>query len=287
LKNLRWLALGLTIVPAMAIAVVVRSDVPDSKYLIPESAFPALVDLPGEGQGTLIAPRWIVTAAHATQGYMLMRVQIRGKWRDVEHVFLYPGFKNEYASFKKSAQYPTAKNWPALKVRLRSMHDIALIELAKPVNDVEPVPLYVRSDEQGKVAEIIGKGATGNGKVGEYPHSPHRGKLRRAYNRIVRAHARWLDYRFDCGSKALPLEGVLGDGDSGGPLLIRAGSQWNLAGIADWKHWPEGDVRFLAGVCGQVFSNSRISYYAEWIDDVIARNPTASDQDLDTSEPTP
>lgn len=264
-----WLALGLSLTPVIAGAIVTRPGVPDAKYLVPEDAFPALVDLPGEGQGTLIAPRWVVTAGHATQGYMLMRVRIHGKWRKVEHLFLYPGFKKEYSSFTESAEDPTLENWPALKAKLSSMYDIALIELAQPVQDVDPVPLYRKSDEQGKVAEIIGKGATGNGKVGEYPHSQHRGKLRRAYNRINRAEGQWVDYRFDCGPNALPLEGVLGDGDSGGPVLIKSGGQWRLAGVSDWKQWPHGHDNFAAGVCGQEFSNSRISYYAAWIDEVI------------------
>lgn len=270
MKHAHWLTLALLIVPAIAVAIVIRPGVQDSRYLIPDSAFPALVDLPGEGQGTLIAPRWIVTAAHATQGYTLNQVWVGGSWRNVSHLFLYPGFKNEYTSFKEAAEDPTLKNWPALKLKLAAMHDIALIELAEPVGDVKSVPLYRESDEEGKVAKVIGKGATGNGKVGQYANSPHRGKLRRAYNRIDHVHGQWLDYRFDCDAKALPLEGTLGDGDSGGPLLIQSDGEWKLAGISDWKHWPTDHSKFAAGVCGQEFSNSRLSHYTKWIDDVIA-----------------
>jgi hypothetical protein len=98
LRPFALLAISLT-----AGAVVVRSDVGDAKYLVPASAFPALVDLPGEGHGVLIAPSWVVTAAHATQGYMLMRVWIHGEWRSVAHVFLYPGFEEEYEKVKRVA----------------------------------------------------------------------------------------------------------------------------------------------------------------------------------------
>ena len=199
-----------------------------------------------------------------------MQVRINGKWRNVEHLFVYPGFKEEWASVKKASEDPTLKNWPALKSKMESMHDIALIELTEPVKDATPIPLYEEQNEQGKVAKIIGKGATGNSKVGQYPNSPHRGKLRRAYNRIISAHGQWLDYRFDCGSGAIRLEGVMGDGDSGGPLLIKSNGHWRLAGLANWKHWPEGRSKFAAGVCGQEFSNSRMSYYTKWIRDVIA-----------------
>lgn len=270
MKRFRYLTLAFVLVTAAARAVVIRSDVADSKYLVSESAFPALVELPGEGQGVLISSRWVVTAAHATQGYMLMRVRVHGKWRNISRVFLYPGFEKDYDKVKQAAEHPGVKNWPAIESAFESMHDIALIELARPVEDVEPVALYRASNEQGEIVKFFGRGATGDGKVGEYPHSPHRGKLRRAYNRVTKAHAQWLDYRFDCGPEALPLEGVIGDGDSGGPVLIHVEGGWELAGLADWKHWPKGHSKFVPGVCGQVFSNSRISYYANWIDHVIA-----------------
>ncbi|RAP56297.1 trypsin-like serine protease [Oleiagrimonas sp. MCCC 1A03011] len=267
---MKWsLVLCLLAVSTAVGAVVIRADVDDARYLIAPSAIPALAEMPGEGQGVLIAPRWVVTAAHATQGYMLMGVRVHGTWRKVAHVYLYPRFKEQYARVEQAAKHPTLKNRQAITEAFEAMHDIALIELAQPVEDVQPMPLYRASNEQGKVVKIIGRGATGNGKVGQYPHSPHRGKLRRAFNRITRAHAQWLDYRFDCGPDALPLEGVIGDGDSGGPVLIESDGTWKLAGLSDWKHWPKGHATFVAGVCGQSFSNSRISYYTKWIKGVM------------------
>ncbi len=270
MKFLNWSILALCLAPTIALAIVTRPGVPDSEYLVSDNALPALVDLPGEGQGVLIAPRWVVTAAHATQGYMLMRVWIHGEWRNVSHVFLYPGFKKEYDKVKQAAEHPTLKNWPTVEAAFQSTHDIALIELSKPVEDVKPLALYRASNEQGKIVKFFGKGATGNGKVGEYPHSAHRGQLRRAFNRITKAHDQWLNYRFDCGPEALPLEGVMGDGDSGGPVLIQVNGEWKLAGVTDWKHWPRGHSKFVPGICGQAFSNSRISYYAKWINRVMA-----------------
>ena len=62
----RCLALALLLAaPSMAGAIVIRDDVDDARYRIPASALPALADLPGEGHGVLIAPRWVLTAAHA------------------------------------------------------------------------------------------------------------------------------------------------------------------------------------------------------------------------------
>lgn len=63
---MKWsLAFFLLAMSSAAGAVVTRADVDDAKYRVPASVFPALVDLPGEGHGVLIAPQWVVTAAHA------------------------------------------------------------------------------------------------------------------------------------------------------------------------------------------------------------------------------
>jgi hypothetical protein len=150
------------------------------------------------------------------------------------------------------------------------MHDIALLRLAAPVDDVKTPELYRHTDERGKLVTLYGKGATGNGVTGEYANSPHRGLLRRAHNCIVGAENQWLSYVFDCTSAAPPLEGVIGGGDSGGPVLIEAGGMWKLAGVTSWKSW-KGDLKdFRSGVCGQSFYCSRISHYAAWIDRVTA-----------------
>ncbi|GAB3029249.1 hypothetical protein GCM10027285_09590 [Oleiagrimonas citrea] len=266
----RLIVVSLLAISTAALAIVRRPGVPDARYRVERNALPALVNLPGEGHGALIAPQWVVTAGHATLGYDLKRVWIHSAWRTVDAVITYPGFKQQFAAFRKQAQEPTLAHWKKLHAGLEGMHDIALVHLRKPVTDVRPLTLYRDRDETGKVVQIFGAGATGDGRVGQYPHAPHRGELRRAYNRITRAHAQWLDYRFDCGKQALPLEGVLGDGDSGGPVLIRQRGEWKLAGLADWKHWPPGARTFRAGVCGQTFSNSRIAYYADWINRTLA-----------------
>src|ERR1700743_3601588 len=91
---MKWtLAACLLTVSTAAGAGVVPADVDDAKYRVPASEFPALVDLPGEGHGVLISPRWVVTAAHAApmQG-MESDVSIRGVTRKVKRVVIYPGY---------------------------------------------------------------------------------------------------------------------------------------------------------------------------------------------------
>jgi len=89
------LAWALLLVTSMSAgAVVVRDDVPDERYRVPASEFPALVDLPVEGHGVLIAPQWVVTAGHAVHWQpSLDDVTLGGKPRKVEKIVYHAGFR--------------------------------------------------------------------------------------------------------------------------------------------------------------------------------------------------
>lgn len=261
------LLLALSILPFAANAVVIRSDVDDSKYRIDRSEFPALADMPGEGHGVLIAPKWVVTAAHAApmEG-MDAEVMINGEGYKVARVIVHPGFK----------RMPDVLGQEALKTGdpsrihafLAGSDDIALIELDTPVEHVAPVALYRGNDEVTKVAMFVGKGATGNGVDGQSASAPHRGVLRRAYNSITGANDRYVWYRFDPPAQGLPLEGVLGSEDNGGPLVVRKQDAWQLIGLGSWiTAVPEHALE--AGFYGQMVYNVRISRYATWIDSVM------------------
>jgi hypothetical protein len=246
----------------IAPAIVIREGVPDSSYLAPEGEFPPLADLPVEGHGTLIMKEWVVTAGHAVDGHHPRGVTINRKWRAVAKSVIHPEFK--MVPVPKPLRGDAAPYMSAF----RQLHDIALLRLTTPVEDVQPAGLYRHADEVGKLVTLYGKGATGNGVTGEDPNSHQHGLLRRAHNRIIGAETLWLTYLFDCGPDAPALEGVLGNGDSGGPVLIKAIGKQMLAGVNSWRSWV-GDLKdYRRGVCGQTFYCSRISHYTEWIDQV-------------------
>jgi hypothetical protein len=68
----------------------------------------------------------------------------------------------------------------------------------------------------------------------------------------------------------LPLEGITGDGDSGGPGLIDVDGRRQVATLTSGK-LVEGDARkFHAGLYGAVTYNVRISHYVGWIEGMIS-----------------
>lgn len=254
-------------------AIVIRDDVDDAKYRVAASELPALADLPGEGHGVLIAPQWVVTAAHAVAGgHGVEQVTVAGKARQVERLVIHPGYKKLPQELIDQA----IRDGDATGVMdfLAASDDVALLKLAAPATDVAPIAVYEGGDELGKTVEIIGKGATGTGARGHDPKGPNRTELRRAFNRITRADERWICYVFDKPPQALPLEGMLGNGDSGSSVLVEAEGQRRVAGLASWKILQGNPVTTRPGAYGQSGCNVRLSRYAGWIESVIgAENP--------------
>lgn len=271
---IRSFLLMLLTTASTASAIVIRHDVDDSKYRVTASEFLALVDMPGEGHGVLIAPRWVITAAHTIPSHSkLQHVTINGVSRDVERVVTHSGYKTLPQTLIDQAM--ASGEAMLIVVFLASSDDIALIQLTEAVTDVAPVKLYKDGNEAGQIAKIVGKGATDTGANGHSPNGPNRSELRRAFNKITSAYDRWLCYVFDPPATALALEGTLGNGDSGGPVLVQSNDQWLLAGLGSWKV-AQGDVRTARpGLYGQTTCNVRVSHYAEWIDSVISKQPQA------------
>lgn len=268
---IRSLLLLLLAVSSTADAVVIRDDVDDAKYRISASEFPALVDMPGEGHGVLIAPQWVITAAHTIpEQWELKQVVINGAPRKVERVLIHPGYKKP--SHELVHQAMATWDWTMFMVQLSSSDDVALLKLAQPVTDASPVVIHEGDDQLGQIVRIIGKGATGNGATGYDFADSRRTELRRAHNKVTSAHGRWFCYVFDKPAETLPLEGGSGGGDSGGPVLIQSEKDWLLAGLTSWTA-PQGVVKTSPGLYGQISCNVRLRHYKEWIESTVSAQP--------------
>ncbi len=95
------------------------------------------------GSGTLIAPHWVITAAHIIEGET-SRFMLGDQAYAASEVFIHP-------------------RWDG---RLFNGYDLALLRLDRPVRGVEPASYTTHHDAIGEVATFVGYGQGGNGLTG-------------------------------------------------------------------------------------------------------------------------
>jgi hypothetical protein len=226
-------------------AIVRRHDRDDARYETLAKGQTAVVDLqlPG-GAGTLIAPTWVVTAAHAAKLFKTPhRVKIDGHEYDVVRSVLYPDGDV-------------------------GRDDIALIELASPVKNVTPATIYEKRDESpGMTVMFAGRGFSGDGITGPNVRD---GKMRAATNTVHEIKKNWLTFVFDAPPAGTDLEGISGPGDSGGPAFTTEGGKTYLVGISSAQ---DSRATGKEGVYGVTEYYVRVSSYTEWLRNTMSSKP--------------
>jgi len=228
--------------------LIIRHDRTDRDSLVDEEQWPALTSFfRGHGGATLIAPRWLLTAAHVAQNIpseVRLSVELAGKRYPIARTILHPAYDRAWQSGDEDDGNDTV--------------DLALVELETPVENMLPFDLYDRFDEQGQEVLLLGRGEFGNGIRGA------RGTdraLRQVTNKVDEVDDYWLKLRFDAPPDGTHLEGVCGRGDSGGPAFIQGHGSFLLAGISSWQKTGDRPL----GLYGCVEHYTRVSRFVDWI----------------------
>jgi uncharacterized protein len=234
-------------------AIIIRHDRDDARYKELGRRYSSGLVYVSNGEGTLIAPQWVLTAAHVAR-YLKSghAMTINGKLYPSESITLHP-------------------KW---LITGRSEHDIALIKLREPVTEVSPIALYRQKDELGKAITIIGRGMFGTGLTGPQPNSPP--ELRGATNVIDAVTEELIKFKFESPDdpKVTDLEGVAAPGDSGGPAFWEAGGKLYLVGVSSDQE--RGGAGWREGVYGVTEKYVRVSGYLNWIEETM-RTPVPAD----------
>jgi hypothetical protein len=237
-------------VAASANAIVMRHDRDEKTFIDLARNFPATVtfntprDASPWGVGTLIDPSWVLTAGHiAEQLQPGDRATIGDVAYEIESIVQYPNWQG-------------VKSWEDVK------RDIALVRLRTPVSGITPATLYTGNDEMGMVLTIVGTGQHGTGLTGPVAKDT---TMRAATNRVHKVEGTQLVFRFDAPDESgvTPLEGVCGDGDSGGPAYLERDGMIYVVGVGSAQDSRPAGRKL--GRYGVLELYPRVSSFAPWI----------------------
>lgn len=244
LRNFALGALVVMLLSPSALAVVGGRDADPGEYpWIAALVSPASSD-DWSGQfcaGSLVAPTFVVTAAHCLsltgQGLGRLGIAAASDVNDllVDRPFVVIG-KTELTE-TGGERIPMKQAWihPRYNMHAKSDHDIAIIELLSP-SSAPTLPWATTANAAlyapGLESTIIGWGYDGS----EYPDH-----LQEAEVPIVSDDACQSAYSGAIHKPTQICAGYMGvggidtcGGDSGGPLLVRDGEGWLLAGVTSW-----------------------------------------------------
>lgn len=233
--------------PAVAVSIVMRHDVDLSAYQKLAAGYPEPLVInvtetgSADGMGVWIAPNWILTAAHVAVGVQPGDRIGPGRTLNVVRVAPHP-------------------DWPDAPI------DVGLIRVEAGQPEAEFVQICAPGEVEDQEVVFMGAGDFGDGVTGP-AHAD--GRMRAARNTVVFADASLVAFVFDGpdSGQSLPLEGISGPGDSGGPAYVESKDGICVLAVSSGQDTePTGGKE---GRYGVVEFYARVDVLRNWIDSVV------------------
>jgi len=240
-------------------ALLVQADVigPQTRIIngTQTSGYPAVGLIGGDGDdycsGTLIAPQYVLTAAHCAEGVADTAgiFTVGGRTYHTERVFVHPGYTGNVGN--------------------DSSDDLGIYKLSEPVVGIAPIPIFRGTPQVGQILTLVGFGGGGTGTTGS---NGDFGIKRVGTTPIDEVSRTLISWNFDNNS-----ESNTAPGDSGGPAFLTINGVLYLAGVTS------GGDSATAGIGDHSF-DTRVDAYASWIDSIVGTSSTLATVSISTTD---